>query len=89
MGFNIEKLVREALESMTIKVCWATKFCVKYYDFLTQPEKHANEFWVMLGESWFYAGEGVRRGLVSQHAQHIQKQGSFGRFGLVDGVILY
>ena len=66
MGFNIEKSVREALESMTTKVCWATTFCVKYYDFLTQPEKHADEFRVMLDESWFYAGEGVRRMEISK-----------------------
>ncbi len=71
MGFKVEKLGREALESMVTKVCWGTKFNVLYYDFLTQPAKYVKEHWVMLDESWFYAGEGEPRDIVHQGEKQI------------------
>ena len=89
LGFNVEKLVREALGSMTTKASWSVKFCLKYYDFLTQPAKYTNDFWFMIDESWFYAGEGEKKGIVYASEQHIQKKGTFKRFGLVDGVMVY
>ena len=78
MGFNIEKLVHEALESMVSKACWRTKFNVLYYDFLTQPAKYIKESWVMLDESWIYAGEGERKGVVRQGEPHIKKKAPSG-----------
>ena len=74
---------------MTTKASWSVKFCLKYYDFLTQPAKYTNDFWFMIDESWFYAGEGEKKGIGFATEQHIQKKGTFKRFGLVDGVILY
>ena len=43
----------------------------------------------MFGESWFYAGEGELTGIVKGHEAHIQKKGTFKRFGMVDAVLLY
>ncbi len=70
LGFNVNKLVREALTAMTTKACWGAKFCLKYYDFLTQLAKYANDFWFMIDESWFYAGEGEKKGIVFATAAH-------------------
>ncbi len=77
MGFNVEKLVREALDSMVTRACWGTKFNTVYYDFLTQPAKYINDYWVMLDESLFYAGDGELTGIVKGHEAHIQKKGTF------------
>ena len=65
------------------------KTCQKYSHFLTEPAEHVNEYLVWLGESFFYAGEGEKRSIVSsRHAQFAEKC-EYTRLGLLDAVIMY
>ncbi len=58
LGFNCEKIIRESLKSIVGKVSWTTKFCLKCYDLLAEPESHIGEHHVWLDEFFFYTGEG-------------------------------
>ena len=89
LGFQSEKLVREALDAMIAKPGWSAKFALKYYHFLSQPLSHLDDYWVMIDESWFHAGEAELRAIVSGGEAHAQAKGSNRRFGLIDAVILY
>ena len=42
LGFGCETVVRESLKAIVGKISWTAKFCVKYFDFLTQPADHMN-----------------------------------------------
>ena len=64
LGFSCETVVRESLKAIVGKISWTAKFCVEYFDFLTQPADDMNEYLVWLGESFFYAGDGEKQSVV-------------------------
>ena len=89
LGFSCEKILRESLKSIVGKVSWTTKFCIKYFDFLTEPADHMGEYLVWLDESFFYAGEGEKQSLATKKDAHFAEKGDYKRFGLLDALLMY